>query len=473
MAGRSFSTSSQPTLSLSSGVFPMMSKQDEVNPGFASSKHPLAGAFSPSPRSSPGLMERRNSEMGPFSNGIGGLNNLSDSFSQAPRFNVSVFKSPFSEDNAGPIHRALDPIAPDQREPFITVESPPSAGASPSFRTVEGEKPYPLVESHTSSRERSIIGHIEHAEDSHAAAAVSGSNLLRQASLGGGITPFSIQRQNSISNSLTPRHSVSQDNYVSSNLSGPPVNVNTAPIMHDPVLASSPVSSASLPSASSAIAGGIDKALDAQLRNSPFLHDILDRVIRTEYAQRDISRELSALTNKINFLVERLEPPDSRRSFSSSPIPGVGIGNNISPLSPLANNVGGREDGDISKRLDALTNSVQQILLIQQNNAVTNGNNGPFPHNGPLNPPGGPGGFGPMGPDINLGGPGMMAHPNRPSGRTPHPPVRTWSAGSLDMPPRQDPHLTRPDALLNQKRRSVVGNLTRRDSSAVRIITVP
>lgn len=483
-----------------------MSKQDEPNHLLQNTNGKLAfsNPFSSSPRASPGLSEQqRNQDISIANTGIGSLNpNDGHGPSQGIRFNAPVFRPSFSEDAQGPIHRALDPIAPDQREPVANDSYLPS-GASASFRMMEGERPYPHLEAHSSSRERSLIGHMVDSTDDGPGPVMNHNphppppGIFRQASLGGGISPFAIQRQNSFSNSLTPRHSVSQDNiqnnnsnYVSSALSGPPVTLNTAPaqqppIIHDHVLASSPVSSVSAPSASSALIGsgisGQDKSFDSQIKTSPFLHDILDRVIRTEYAQRDLAREVGALTNKINFLVERLEHTDSRRSFSASPIPGMGNHNvNISPLAGGGlhqSNMGGggRDDGDISKRLDALTNSVQQILMIQQH-GHNNNNNGPhhpsFHGNGPLSPGGGggpgPGGFDSMAPNISLNGPGIMG-PNRPHSRNPPPPVRTWSAGSLDMPLRQDVHLSRPDALLNQKRRSVVGNLVRRDSAAVRI----
>ncbi|KAG8798463.1 hypothetical protein FRC18_008625, partial [Serendipita sp. 400] len=128
--------------------------------------------------------------------------------------------------------------------------------------------------------------------------------------------------------------------------------------------------------------------------------------------------------------------------------------------------MGGRDDGDISKRLDALTNSVQQILMIQQQNHGGAGTTA-FQGNGPISPTTlpGPGPFDPV-PNLNPNGQsGSLPHHIRPHGRNP-PPVRTWSAGSLDMPVRQEPHLARPDALINQKRRSIVGSLPRRDSSA-------
>lgn len=444
-------TSSQPLFTPSNGLPLTMSKQDESHLIFANGKHLAANQFSASPRASPALSDRRNSEAGMLNNASSGLSTGSD----GPRFNVSVFRSTFGDEQQGPIVRAQDPIAPDQREPFITVDSPPSSLPSASFKNSDGERQYPPIEMHSRSRERSVSVQFDTIDDNQQTA-LPASTILRQSSLSSGMPPFAIQRNNSFSSNLTPRHSVSQDNYVSSSLSGPPVTVNT---MHDAVLASSPVSSVSAPSASSAITGGVEKNLDNHIRNSPFLHDILDRVIRTEYAQRDLARELGSLASKINLLVERLDPGDARRSFSSSPVPGglLGGNNGIPPLgsSQLS---GGREEGDISKRLDALTMSVQQILMIQQQNHLA-GSTPPFNPN----TPGSNNAFPGMN-DLAAGGP-LLGHSNRPHGRNP-PPIRTWSAGSLDMPLRQEPHLARPDALLNQKRRSVAGNLTRRDSSA-------
>jgi hypothetical protein len=405
---------------------------------FGNSKHVFSNPFPPSPRNSPGLADQ-GAQAGA---GVSGRP-LSRQHTQP------IFRPTFTDEPQGSIARALDPIAPDQREPFITVDSPSIKSQPPTaaLRTAEGERPYPPMESHV-NRFSSDSGHTDSPDD----LLNSRPSVFRQASLGPGFMP----RQNSFSNSLTPRHSVSigNDHFVSSGLSGPPV-INTSNIIHDSVLPSSPVSSVSNPSAT-------DRSFDAQIKNHPFLHDILDRVIRTEYVQRELSRELGALTSKINFLVERFEQADPRRSFSGSPIPGNLIGNNnnnmpIPPLGPLPN-VSGREDGDISKRLDALTNSVQQILMIQQNHVSPN--NGPFSNNGPVSP----GGF--DGPNMNMGGLGSLGPPPRPHSRNPPPPVRTWSAGSLDMPLRQEPHLGRPD-LLNQKRRSMVGNPNRRDSTAV------
>lgn len=435
-----FSTSGSNGLSTS----PLSKQEDGNGLGnsgglYGSSKGLFTNPFPSSARNSPSVNDQRNPD--PAQAGPGTATSSDRPLSR--QHTLPVFRPTFTDEPQSAITRSLDSIPPDQREPFITVDSP-SMNPAAAYRSNEGERPYPPIESQF-TRFSSDSAQIDGTDDN-----LTRPSVFRQASLGPGFMP----RQNSFSNSLTPRHSVSigNDHFVSSGLSGPPV-INTSNINHDTVLPSSPVSSISNPSAT-------DKSFDSQIKNHPFLHDILDRVIRTEYAQRDLARELGALTNKINFLVERFEPPDSRRSFSGSPIPGNPIGNNmsISPLGPLSN-PSGSQDGDISKRLDALTNSVQQILMIQQNHV--NPNNGPFMGNGPVSP----GGF--DGPNMNMGPLGGLGQPPRPHGRNPPPPVRTWSAGSLDMPLRQDPHLGRPD-LLNQKRRSIVGNLNRRDSTAVR-----
>ena len=55
-------------------------------------------------------------------------------------------------------------------------------------------------------------------------------------------------------------------------------------------------------------------------------------------------------------------------------------------------------------------------------------------------------------------------HDLRPGPRGPNPPMRTWSAGTLDLPMRQ------PEPLPPQNKRRSVSGLLRRDSSGVRVI---
>ncbi|KAJ1311712.1 hypothetical protein OPQ81_010184 [Rhizoctonia solani] len=50
-------------------------------------------------------------------------------------------------------------------------------------------------------------------------------------------------------------------------------------------------------------------SFDAHAKASPFLNDILDRLIRCEYANRDIHEELRRIADSVAFLVERRDPP--------------------------------------------------------------------------------------------------------------------------------------------------------------------
>lgn len=375
----------------------------------------------------------------------------------------------------------MEDIAPDQREPFITVDSPPSS-TSPTrpgdstFRATGGERPYPQVESNF-IRERSFSGHVETMDESAtpppSSFALRGP-LARQASLGAN-SVFSLQRQPSLTTTLSRQPS---DNYYT-----PPASLHNAPVApnaYQPVpldqsaLASSPVSSVSAPSATSAGPPVADKSFDAQAKTSPYLQDILDRVLRTEYAQRDLSREVNNLLTKVNFIVDRLEQVVPQRSFAPSPIPGatgsLGPPSHLSVSPPNSMNgpfgLGGlREEGDISKRLDALTNSVQQILMIQQQQQLAPG----FPPNGNLN--GRDFATDQVSPNSNGGTPPFGAPiPHRPGQRTPGPPMRAFSTGNLDLPLRPELHAGGPPPnLLSQKRKSIVGNLGRRDSTMVNL----
>lgn len=373
----------------------------------------------------------------------------------------------------------MEDIAPDQREPFITVDSPPSSASptrpgDPTFKATGGERSYPQVESNF-IRERSFSGHVETMDESAtpppSSFALRGP-LARQASFGANAV-FPLQRHPSLTTTLSRQPS---DNYFTppSSLHNAPVASNTSQSVpsDQPVLASSPVSSVSAPSAASAGLPVADKGFDAQAKTSPYLQDILDRVLRTEYAQRDLSREVNNLLTKVNFIVERLEQVVPQRSFAPSPIPGAtgSLGPpshlSVSPPSSMTGpfGLGGpREEGDISKRLDVLTNSVQQILMIHQQQQLAPG----FPPNGNLNGRD----FAPdqVSPNSNGGTPPFGAPiPHRPGQRTPGPPMRAFSTGNLDLPLRPELHAGAPPPnLLNQKRKSIVGNLGRRDSTMV------
>ncbi|VDC06901.1 unnamed protein product [Peniophora sp. CBMAI 1063] len=245
-------------------------------------------------------------------------------------------------------------------------------------------------------------------------------------------------------------------------------------------LGSSPVSS-SLGS-SSYIASSFDlgsqqipTSLDAQLRASPVVRDILDRLTRQETANREIQSGLHELSHKVDILLnaglgnmngggiefqDPFAPAGQDTRLSVSPLNSGALPPSARPSIALPP----RADDEISARLNTLTNSVGQLLALSQQQAISAGHLPPQVDIAPnqLAPPTqqGPLGHGlPNRPDLRHGS------------RTPNPPMRTWSAGSLDLPVRPDlngmqPPMNRggPD-LLRDKRRSVSTNLMRRDSA--------
>lgn len=150
------------------------------------------------------------------------------------------------------------------------------------------------------------------------------------------------------------------------------------------------------------------------------------------------------------------------------------MGGNIAPNQTVpSDNI-----GQISQRLNTLTTSVGQLLALQTqqhmhvtnsglpNGQMMNGNNQQqqeMGHN-QIHPH-------PMQSNANMMGHGL---PNRPDLRTPsrapNPPMRTWSAGTIDLPMR--PSETGSLGRSNDKRRSVTGGpipggLMRRESAGV------
>ncbi|KAF9006441.1 P-loop containing nucleoside triphosphate hydrolase protein [Cyathus striatus] len=220
---------------------------------------------------------------------------------------------------------------------------------------------------------------------------------------------------------------------------------------------------------------------EARLKNSPLMHDILDRLAKYETSNRDIQHDLSELNRKVNLLVERalgsstkpefLDPfaPSSNgypSSLSSRPSMG-----NIAPNQPAPSD----DISSISQRLNTLTSSVGQLLALQtqqyqtsltdtrNNNAISlNTSQAEIPPNQIVSPA------------ALSATPGILNHglsnrPDlRPSPRQPNPPMRTWSAGTLDLPVRpSDANLGRQDTLLRDNKRRSVSTLLRRESTGV------
>lgn len=212
-------------------------------------------------------------------------------------------------------------------------------------------------------------------------------------------------------------------------------------------------------------------AFDTQLRSSPLIRDLLDRLHRYELSSMEIQRDLADVQRNVNMLVERALGVPSKPEFKDPfapvpPGPGFPMNGHRPSLGNIAPNQSPPSDDitSISQRLNTLTSSVGQLLAIQtQQMQTSHGSSnhaiiGPGQQAGELSSPPLP------------SHPSILGHGRPPNPRIPNPPMRTWSAGAVDIPPMRpsEPNinaLVRPD-LSRDKRRSV-SSLLRRDSSGV------
>jgi translation initiation factor 4A len=212
------------------------------------------------------------------------------------------------------------------------------------------------------------------------------------------------------------------------------------------------------------------------------INDILERLARCEISTREIHRNLNDVHRKVDILLDRSTGFTSQPEFKDPFAPGSSPSSVGGPLAMARLSISGnlapnQQSSDditqISQRLSTLTSSVGQLLALQtqqhmQSVGPTLGGSqiapiGPsqdIPPNQLLTPP------------LPLSGNVLNHMPSRPemrTSRTPNPPLRTWSAGSLDLPVRPSDNLSAlrsSDALLRDKRRSVSA-LVRRDSAGV------
>ncbi|KAF8271769.1 hypothetical protein EI94DRAFT_1777336 [Lactarius quietus] len=317
----------------------------------------------------------------------------------------------------------------------------------------------------------------------------------------------SVAREPSISSSLDAAsatdemtyHSISE-NGSSLPMSGPPTlrqsttpsigiqNRSRSPYANNAVVpSSSPVSSLS---SGGQFTSNIDfsPSFEVQLRSSPIINDVLERLVRCEISTREIHRNLNDVHRKVDLLLERSMGFSSQPEFKDPFAPGSSSGGlsglppqGIARLSVSGNIAPNQQSSDdiiqISQRLNTLTSSVGQLLALQTqqhmqsvgpslgSSHITSSQD--VPPNQLLTP-------------LALSG-NVLNHglPNRPelrASRTPNPPpMRTWSAGSLDLPVRPSDNLSvlrGTDTLRDNKRRSVSG-LVRRDSAGVDVLGGP
>jgi len=342
-------------------------------------------------------------------------------------------------------------------------QSPPlstdSSRPSPPFRQsqVDASRPFPGIESRI-PRESSMIGSLDVFPEGEEQS-IPGPDVGLRAIGSSSFFPTPHQRPSA----STPPVAIREGNTAYSNAT----SFNS----------SSPVSSLD---SGSQFTSSIDVqpqvlSFESQLKSSPLVHDILDRLLRCEYTTRDFhdrlvrcEKDIGDIHRKINIIFERSVAANSQpefkdpfsssnSTFNSTPRGSVG---NIAP-----NQVAPSDDiSSISQRLNTLTSSVGQLLALQtqQIQSSAAGISG-LPLIASANQID-------VNPTLNSN-PGALGHglPNRPdlrpSPRVPNPPMRTWSAGTLDLPIRGAADINN-GSIRDNKRRSVSG-LLRRDSSGV------
>ncbi|KAG8907056.1 hypothetical protein FRB99_005433 [Tulasnella sp. 403] len=219
-------------------------------------------------------------------------------------------------------------------------------------------------------------------------------------------------------------------------------------------------------SPSSVRSSGLSESMnsfDQQAKSSPFLNDLLDRLIRCEYSTSSIQRDIGDLSKKMSLLLDRvtsdrkdanangLGSDIGRDTLSASPMagnsvtptagtPGVGptLGGNLYTFpngsstsslalqSPTPGSVKDRDDEirRLNQQINTLTASVAQLLAAQSHAQIQNMNNqltapspvglGPgFNGNGPMGTPSGIG-QGNMGLGMGMTTPNLGGTPDLP-----------------------------------------------------------
>ncbi|KAI0092833.1 hypothetical protein BDY19DRAFT_884001 [Irpex rosettiformis] len=218
----------------------------------------------------------------------------------------------------------------------------------------------------------------------------------------------------------------------------------------------------------------LSSSFEAQLKASPLIHELFNRMDRYESATRDIRRDILEMGRKVDLLVERSlstaasVAPEFSNPFASSSAPSFSSPdlNGLGPRGSIIGNIAPNQAGPVdditalASRFGSLSAAVDHHL----GNMVTGVSPNDLLPRASLVP--------------SSSSSGILGHSisNRPSPRIPGPPSRTWSAGNLDIPPlRGGPNdspvgsLGRADGGFRDKRRSVTANMLRRDSSATDI----
>ncbi|KAL1737630.1 hypothetical protein HDZ31DRAFT_70993, partial [Schizophyllum fasciatum] len=280
-------------------------------------------------------------------------------------------------------------ISPSDYRSVRSSPSPPSENnedqhriftrASPSARPAGDEqqrRPSPSIRQVEASRSFSSIDNRQAREPSHLGALdgfPEGADILHSTPApdemrAPGAAAFFLQHQKSREPMGTPPLPVGG--------AGSSGNANNA-LTSFPFSSSSPVSSLD----SGSVFAGSEPSFEAQLKASPMIRDILDRLVRCEFTTREIQRDIGEMHRKVNLLVDRsLNTPQQSMSVNNGApeFKDPFAPNNPSIISPplagprpsfgnIAPNQAGPNDdiSSISQRLNTLTSSVGQLVALQ------------------------------------------------------------------------------------------------------------
>ncbi|KAH9482448.1 ATP-dependent RNA helicase eIF4A [Psilocybe cubensis] len=336
---------------------------------------------------------------------------------------------------------------------------------SPTIRQADAGKPYPAVEARL-TREGSMIGTLgtlAEREDTQSPGHIEEDQAPESGHKTPGSSFYTIQQQQQ--RALDP---------ATTNPFG--FSTGLGSISGVAYTSSSPVSSQDSNSRITTAADLQVQNFEAQLKASPLISDIRDRLIRCEYNTSQIHRDLISISHKVDMLVERAlasgvnnTQPEFKDPFASNSAP-LTVNKHRPSMGNIAPNQASTSDdmSSISQRLNVLTSSVGTLLALQMQNNASDGRNGSIVS---LNTPQmelAPNQSLPPVNSTSMLGVGLPNRPDlRPAPRQPNPPMRTWSAGNLELPVRSpDQGLGRQEVAIRDKRRSV-SSLARRDSSGV------
>lgn len=379
------------------------------------------------------------------------------------------------EDNGAFNHQRLNDQEPNYVSSLSISSEYRSIASSPS--SLSGKRDYPLAQSPepidapqkstankqpNDSRQYSVVGsQVQRDPSMLASLNAVPENEIAENIPSPSVSVTRVQTPGSIIQSL-------QHNYEKSATPPVAVSISGASSQLGGLNSSSPVSSLGSGSHFSPGYDNQTNVFDMQLRASPLIRDILDRLARCEISAREIQHDLGEVHHKVNLLLERALVANAQPEFKDPFAPGLS-GNGFSPqfaprpsISNIAPNQVPPVDDitTISQRLNTLTTSVGQLLALQTQQLQANTDlRNSFVMNAPQ---------GDIAPNQIL--PSVMANhsslghglPNRQdiglSPRSPNPPLRTWSAGNLDLSMRQE-------LVSRDKRRSTIA--LRRESLSV------